>query len=140
MNYKVLHRSIAVVMVFVVLFSTLSFTISKHYCGDKLVDTAIFQEAKTCGMEKLQVLTNSKCSVTKKSCCSDEHLVIKGQEEMKLSSFDKLSLEQQLFFTTFCYTYFNLFNAIEQKENNFKDYSPPLIVRDIHLLDEVYLI
>ncbi len=140
MNYKKLHKGIAVVMVFVVLFSTLSFTISKHYCGDKLVDTAIFHEAKTCGMNKLQASTNSECSITKKSCCSDEHLVIKGQEEMKLSSFDKLSFEHQLFFTTFCYTYFNLFQENDLKENNFKDYAPPLIVKDIHILDEVYLI
>ena len=57
-----------------------------------------------------------------------------------ITSFDKLSFEHQLFFTTFCYTYFNLFQENDLKENNFKDYAPPLIVKDIHILDEVYLI
>jgi len=33
-------------MAFVVLFSTMSFTVNMHYCGDTLVETAIFHKAK----------------------------------------------------------------------------------------------
>ena len=61
-------------MAFVVLFSTMSFTIDKHYCGDTLVDVAIFNKAKTCGMEIQQTDSNSGCSVMKKGCCSEEQL------------------------------------------------------------------
>ena len=29
----------------------MSFTVDMHYCGDTLVDSAIFHKVKTCGME-----------------------------------------------------------------------------------------
>ena len=40
------HKIMALVMAFVVLFSTMSFTVNMHYCGDTLVETAIFHKAK----------------------------------------------------------------------------------------------
>ena len=40
----------ALLMAFVVLFSTMSFTISEHYCGDHLVDSGLFSKAENCGM------------------------------------------------------------------------------------------
>jgi len=42
-------------MAFVVLFSTMSFTVNMHYCGDTLVETAIFKKAKGCVNEKVYV-------------------------------------------------------------------------------------
>ncbi len=38
-------------MAIVVLLSTMSFTLDMHYCGDTLVDIAVFKKAETCGME-----------------------------------------------------------------------------------------
>ena len=42
---------ISMAMAVLVLISTLSVSIEKHYCGDHLVDVAIFAEAEKCGME-----------------------------------------------------------------------------------------
>ena len=52
-------------MAIVVLFSTMSFTVDMHYCGDNLVETAIFHKAKGCGMEMENPSTEG-CSVTGK--------------------------------------------------------------------------
>ena len=125
-------------MAFVVLLSTLSFTISKHYCGDTLVDTSLFSKAKSCGME-MQNSSNKDCSIIKKNCCSEEQQLIEGQDNLKLD-FTKFDLQQKIFVSTFVYTYINLFEGITKESIHFKDYSPPLIVKDIHTLDEVYLI
>lgn len=54
-------------MAFVVLFSTMSFTINMHYCGDTLVETAMFQKAKGCGME-MQKPSTEACVFAKKNC------------------------------------------------------------------------
>ena len=35
---KFLHKSMAILMAVVVLFTTMSFTVDMHYCGDSLVD------------------------------------------------------------------------------------------------------
>ena len=72
---QLFHKVISVVMAVVVLFSTMSFTINMHYCGDTLVDTAIFQKTKTCGME-IQKTSNKDCSISKKNCCNDEQIVV----------------------------------------------------------------
>lgn len=125
-------------MAFVVLFSTMSFTVDMHYCGDFLVETAIFQKTKGCIME-MEAPSTEGCSVKVKDCCSNEQLIVDGQDDLNIS-FDKLSLEQQLFVSTFFYTYINLFEGVGKNVTSFKDYSPPLVVRQIFKRDETYLI
>lgn len=126
-------------MAFVVLFSTMSFTIDMHYCGDKLVNTAVFKKAKSCGMEMQKTTSSSDCSITKKNCCSEEQLVFDGQDELKLS-FEKLTLEQQVFVASYVYSYLTIFEGLEENNTSFSENPPPLIVRQIFKLDESYLI
>ena len=71
----------AFVMAFVVVLSTMSFTIDKHYCGTILVDVAINAKAKPCGME--MYLSTEDVLAGKKSCCKNEHIVVIGQDELK---------------------------------------------------------
>lgn len=135
---QILHKIVACSMALVVLFSTMSFSMAMHYCGDTLVDTAIVKELKTCGMDMEQP-TSQSCSVDKKDCCTNSQLSVEGQDELQLN-IDKLSLEQQIFVAAFVYTYTAQFNELHNKVIPFKDYTPPLVVKDIQLLDEVYLI
>jgi hypothetical protein len=125
-------------MAFVVLFSTMSFTVNMHFCGETLMDSAIYQNAKTCGMEMENPFSKS-CSITKKNCCSNEVLVVEGQDDLQLQ-VDKISFEQQLFIASFVYTYINLFEGLENKAASFEAYKPPLVVKDIFKIDETYLI
>ncbi len=134
----VFHKIASLLMAFVVLFSTMSFTVDMHYCGDTLVDTAIFHKAKTCGME-MQKPSNEGCAVTKKDCCNDQQVKIDGQDELKCS-FDQLTLEQQIFVASFAYSYLNLFNGFSEDKASFSEYPPPFIVKHIFQLDESYLI
>ena len=80
---KVSHKIVSLLMAFVLLFSTMSFTINMHYCGETLMDSAIFKKAEACGMEMENPLTDS-CSISKKNCCSDEIFVVDGQDELQL--------------------------------------------------------
>ncbi|MBN4047252.1 hypothetical protein JYU05_01780 [bacterium AH-315-P13] len=137
---KAFIKNIAsVFLAFLVLFSTMSFSISEHYCGDTLVDRSIFKVAKTCGMKMQKTTSTSDCSITKKNCCENVVKQIEGQDELKIS-FDKLMLDQQIFIASFVYTYINLFEGLDKKAIPFNDYLPPLIVKDIQVLDEVYII
>ena len=124
-------------MAFVVLFSTMSFTINMHYCGDKLVDSAIFSKAESCGMEMELTPSTDDCSVSKKNCCSDEFEKINGQNELQ-SSVDAISFKQQVFIASFIYT--NLFESLDSKVFIFEEYDPPLFRKQIYKLDETYLI
>ena len=134
------HKVLSVLMALLVLFSTISFTIDKHYCGSTLVDVAIFHKAKTCGMEMQQSTANRECAVTKNNCCKEEQIVIQGQDELKFSTIEDLNLDQQIFAATFVYTYSNLFESLPKKIIPFKDYSPPNLITDIQVLDQVFII
>lgn len=125
-------------MAFVVLFSTMSFTMNMHYCGDTLVETAIFQKAKGCGMEMFKPSTEG-CAITKKNCCNDEQLAIEGQDKLQIQ-IDKISFEKQVFIVLFVHTYINLFEGLDNNVSSYEEYIQPLVVRQIFKIDETYLI
>lgn len=116
-----------------VLFSTVSFTIEKHFCGDVLVDVSVFAEVDKCAMEANELALGNKC-------CKDVIDVIEGQNELKFSSFEDLDFEQQQVFTSYIYSYFSLFEELPKLIIPHKDYSPPNLVTDIHVLDQVFII
>ncbi|MWW26405.1 hypothetical protein GRQ30_16660 [Algibacter wandonensis] len=116
-----------------VLFSTVFFTIEKHFCGDVLIDVSVFSEAQNCGMKTGTVKH-------KESCCKDEVNVVTGQRELKFSSFDDLDFVHQQFITAFSYAFINLFEGLEKQVVPHKDYSPPNLVADILVLDQVFII
>ena len=129
----------AIFMALVVLVSTMSFTISEHYCGDHLVDSALFSKAESCGMEMQQPPSEEDCSIQKDNCCSDIIKQIEGQNELK-RDISNLSFNQQVFVASFVYSYINLFEGLDKNIVPFKNYSPPLLVTDIQVLDQVFLI
>jgi hypothetical protein len=135
---KAFSNIASILMTFVVLFSTLSFTMNMHYCGDTLVETAIFHKAKGCGMEMEKPSTEG-CSITKKNCCDDKQLAIEGQDELQLQ-LDKITFEQQVFIASFVHTYINLFEGLDNNVSSYEEYKPPLVVRQIFKIDETYLI
>ncbi len=132
-------KILAVSMTFVLLFSTMSFSISEHYCGDMLVASAIFSKVESCGMEMQKQSQDEDCSFQSEDCCNEIIKQIEGQNELK-SNFSKLNFEQQQFITSFAYSYINLFEGLDTNIIPFKNYSPPLIVTDIQVLDQVFLI
>ncbi len=128
------HKTLSLTLALLVFMSTFSFTVDKHFCGSMLVDKAVFSQAKTCGMEM-----NADSYSSEDSCCTNEKTVVDGQDELKIS-FQSLDLDQQLFLTTFTHSYLILFEGTSVKHVPFNHYSPPILVSDIHILDQVFLI
>ena len=135
---QIFHKIMSLAMTFVVLFSTMSFTVNMHYCGDTLVESAIFQKAKGCGME-MEKPSTEECSITKKNCCDDKQLAIEGQDELQLQ-VDKITFEQQVFIASFVYTYINLFEGLDSNVSTYEEYKSPLVIRQLYKIDETYLI
>jgi len=128
-------------MALLVLFSTLSFNVDMHYCGDRLVDYSFFETAESCGMMESPLETSEETSdmQMEMGCCTDIEIVMDGQDDLKIT-IDQLSFEQQIFVSTFFYAYVNLFEGFDEVTNSFKDYSPPPLIRDITILDQTFLI
>ncbi len=123
----------------VVLFSTMSFSVHMHYCGENLVDVGVFESADTCGMEMQQDVNEDACSTMGLDCCSDVEIVQEGQDDLK-HSFENFKLDHQLFMAAWVMVYLDTFDGLEDHFIPFKEYSPPLLIRDIQILDQTFLI
>lgn len=139
MKFTGLHKGISVALSLLVLFSTLSLTIKKHFCGDVLVDVAVFTKVDKC-CDDDYTKDNIDLEDLKKTCCKDEIEVIDGVDRMATKSFDDLDDLQKQVLVAYAYSYINLLQGLQNFVIPHKDYSPPLIAKDIQVLNETYLI
>src|SRR5690606_40113025 len=75
----------------------------------------------------------------KNQCCNNEKVVVEGQDELKISN-QNIDFQKDIIFSVFVFSYINLFEYLPQQIIPFKEYSPPLLVYDISILDQVFLI
>ncbi|MGB3145152.1 MAG: hypothetical protein WBB24_13695 [Maribacter sp.] len=138
---QVVHKIASLSMALLVLFSTLSFSVDMHYCMGHLVDFSLFDDVKTCSMQmgKSESPNDYNMMEMKMDCCSDVQLNKVGQDDLKIS-FDTISFDQQVFITSFVYSYLELFADELTKKVRFENYSPPPLIRDTLVLDQTFLI
>ena len=117
----------------------MSFSVAKHYCGEHLVDVAFFGDAEPCAMELALTAKYGERHTKKTDCCSDENVVLEGQDVLK-SQVEPFTLDSLVFLKTFTYSYINLFQDLEERFVPFDGYPPPLLTSDFQLLHEQYLI
>ena len=117
-----------------VLFSTFSFKVEKHFCGEFLMDISFIGDADDCGMHM------EKVSAKKKNCCKDEVHYIEGQDELQQTSVDEFNFSKQQFLVCFYVSYIDFFIENESKKTTYKDSSPPDIPIDYQVLYQSFLI
>lgn len=133
MYQKITQKSLSLAMVVLVLLSTVSFTMEKHFCGDVLIDTSMFSQPDTCGMDMSSITSEEQ------SCCKEEVEIVKGQDKLKKASFEDLNVHQQIFLTALVDFYVNLFEGLPELIPH-RNYVPPNLVTDIQVLDQVFII
>jgi len=127
-------------MALIVLFSSFSFTVHSHICGGEIADVSYFLEADSCGM-KMDICekdNSSQHQLKKEPCCKDISEVIQGNDNNQQAQ-SSLEIAQVQFITAFVTSYISLFDEAKTAPF-FKEYSPPLVVKSIYKLDEVYII
>ena len=77
---KILKKICSILLALAVAFSTLSFTVNRHYCGDLLINKAVFKKADTCCSASPK--RSSKENLSGKDCCSNTFLKVNGQNEL----------------------------------------------------------
>jgi len=90
-------------------------------------------------MDMSMAIVEDNVGETKNSCCDDEVVFVEGQDDLKIS-FNDLELEQQSFLVAFTNFYYNSFLDFSNRLRSNEKYPPPNLVRDIQLLDQVFLI
>jgi len=134
---QLFHKFFAFGLAILVLFSTLSFSVEKHYCGTYLVDVAVsFSSEKT---EK-DCFGNELINISKSSCCNDVIEFIEGQEVIQNNNFKDFEITDYHFFAAFVYTYSNRFESFPKATIPNDDYAPPKLLVDRLITHQVFLI
>ncbi|MFK7812519.1 MAG: hypothetical protein AB8B59_08495 [Maribacter sp.] len=131
-----IHKVLSSILALLVLLSTVSWTVDKHLCMGRVMDIAFFVEADDCGMEAAIELMGDEFQ---NHCCGDETFTQQGQDDLKLN-WNDIELEQQFFMVAFTHSYLKSFYPINNKVVPHEQYPPPKLVKDIQLLDQVFLI
>jgi len=126
-------------MALLLLLSTISWKVEKHYCMGRLIDVALFTDVDTCGMDMSVSEADESLDVSKNSCCNNEVVFVDGQDDLKIS-FNDLDIEQKSFLIAFTYSYLNVLRDLKEQPVPNEQYPPPILVKDIQILDEVFLI
>lgn len=106
---------------------------------DHLVDVSLILPADSCGMDMELTPVSDSESISASSCCSEESIAIEGQKEVKTSS-DWQKIQPEFFAAVFTYTYLSLFEEEAAEKTTLRPYVPPLIIKDLPVLYESYLI
>lgn len=139
---KILKKISAIILSLLVILSSMSFTLNVHMCMGEIDSIALLQESKSCEMSTQQApcanhdLHNSQ--PTKKDCCEDHSFFVEGQDELaKTASFGMPDLHfVAVLYAVAAY----LFAQPSIVTTFYKDYSPPLIERDIPVLVQSFLL
>mgnify|MGYP000530716773 CR=1 FL=1 len=155
MKNKFLHKPISLMMILLMFFSSIGFSVDIHFCGDELQSYSFFGKAEACEMMKekrIEQLYHSCCENPKKkvnnrenkekakgNCCHNESLVIDNCGGFESPEFSLEQFQQVVFVEILLDPNFSLF-PISKKQNNFAFYIPPPIIKDIPVLHQVFLI
>ncbi len=137
---KKVFKSIgSIFLAMMMLFSTLSFTVSTHFCGGELADYSFVGNLERCEMPVKTHSETKETSLNTISCCQDNIETIEGSND-ELTVVKELNVQEVQFLTFFAYSYINLFEGQEEHIIPFKHYVPPLVIKDITVLYDTFLI
>jgi len=137
-----IHKIASLLLIPVVLFSTMSFGMSKHVCMDEVYSISYAGDAEDCGMEMGNYIEdlNKKCSFDfEDNCCSIEKTIIKGANTTETSNVE-FNLSNYSLLTFFIISKYNLFQGTSETNNLYRDYSPPKVTINRSVLYQVFTI
>ncbi len=127
-----------------------------HYCKGEIETIQLFGPAE-CDMEMevvKKVVEDDCCHKPKieivkschkgenaeqSQCCYNETIIIDVTDDSSQTELNNADFNQNSFVTYFILSSYFIFFG-EEVDNNFKEYSPPLISKDISVMHQVFLI
>ncbi len=130
-----MKKTFSVLLSLIILFSSLNFSLSAHYCCQTLVGVALFGDAEICPMD-----TEMNNEVKQAPCCSDRQIIIEGEDYLSCKPFDKQEVEKVEILLADLQFPIELLVEKEQSISLLEHYTPPLIERDITVAVQSFLL
>jgi len=125
-------------LLFIVLFSSMSFAIDEHYCGNNLMDVSYFGDADNCGSEEV-TMNSSSSSVKQNNCCKDETTLLESSIFNKEKFINLQHIDAEVLFFK-ANSYLGTYKDIAIEIEYYTNFSPPDIAQDIQVLHQAFLI
>jgi hypothetical protein len=129
----------AICLIAVLMLSTSSFSVFKHFCGDNLVNVS-FEKVESCCEKEIESNTfiSDELNFSEKDCCKNE-TTIKELSFVDYTKSLKISKSKVVFITAFYYSFIENSTEFSAKQF-FKDFSPPDIVFNKQIQFQSFLI
>ena len=151
-SIKLTYRFIALILAFLVFFTSVGFSLDMHFCEGKLKTVNLFGKAKSCHKKANEqamndchhhcemMVQNEVCSEGENNCCENKTLKFDNDQDKEIQTSNYLvNIQSQSFFTVFVIEFFADF-LFSSGNPSVKQYKPPLILRNIPVLVQSFLL
>jgi len=132
-----LHKILAAILAFIVLFSSFSFAIEQHICNDEIVNVSYISEIDSCDMHAGDIALKGGKEETD-DCCFDNIDLIPGKKNVQEATAH-LDINQVKFIVAYTHSFLNLYE-VEENLGAFIDTSPNIKDKDFQVLYQTFLI
>lgn len=137
---KFIRPIASVFLASLVLIASFGVTVNLHLCRGHVQSIALFANAQPCKMEMSKPCYEIKTQTKRNSCCEEESISLKGKETAELKTVTKLAPSFNLINVILPVIY--SINEVDSFSASswYTHYKPLLVVRDITLLIQSFLI
>ncbi len=146
------YRIFALTLALLMFVTSVGFSIDMHYCQGQLKSFCFFGKAeschemaettpiKICPHHQKMMVQKEGCSIDKKDCCKNRTLHIQSDQDLQVQT-SNLILDKQLqqFVIAYVMAFITDFD-LKTGTPSFAHYKPPLIWRDIPVLNQTFLL
>ena len=139
-----MKRTIAILLAVIILIMNLGLSVNNHFCSGKLASSSLtvgFGDAG-CGMENGQASCEAPMqsnSLNKVDCCDTRHVQLQVEDDYNETNVSDATINLK-FVALFVISYYNDYFLGSTQQENFFAYSPPILERDLEVLNQVFLL
>ena len=145
------YRIISLTLAFLMFTTSVGFAVDMHYCQGKLKSFSFTGKAKSCHdrvdaaqmtncpHHKKMMKQSKNCSIDKKDCCDNQVQRFQSDQDQVIQTFDLTNKQLHQFVIAYVAVFFNT-NLFETDTPSFISYKPPLVLRDIYVLIQSFLL
>lgn len=141
----IINKIMSIFLTMIVLFTTTSYSVEEHICGGNVYSVSFFGTAENCGMENDIIefresnQSNNFIALSNESCCHDESKLVAGSTAQQDSGIS-FKTDKTYFLASYILSANQLIEINADTSEQYKNYIPPLIIKDVSVLFEVFRI
>ena len=155
MKTDFIHKSFALFMAFLMMGSSLGFSMDMHICGNEIKNVSFIGDAAVCehhNSAKMESTDHACCkakaskvnnchgqSQIKGDCCHNKKLIIDSSEGLETVKLTLDQNDQMMRVIAILVPHFNLFTCTTPQVN-YTHYFPPILVQNIRVQQQVFRI